>query len=387
MSQRSNVGATMESPSLWMAALDTMDFSMPSYSDSVGSSTSSSSTKAPPSFNPFADSKSDSTATIKEEAAPAPVKESAAERRAADKAAADAKKAEEQAAADAKKAAKEARLQAEKEKQRVALERQRQQPAKEEVVDEKSSVGDHHMGKPSRLSFQPYFTAGTNSIVSLNDDPQAPVEAPVFVAPEPKPAPAPAPAPTPEPAGTTSDLQLPELKLPSFGMPKFDTPKFDVPSFETPKMETPKFDVPKFDTPKFEMPSFDTPKFDSPKFDTPKFDTPKFDTPKFDTPKFDMPSFNTPKFETPKFDFPKLDTPKFDLPSAPQVDAPKFDFPETPKVSLPFLGGGGGDRTMGDSVPSFEDSIDPQEVRDERAREARQDYKVADSRAKVREQA
>ncbi len=139
--QQRSTGSLRESPSLWMAAfggVETMDFSMPSYSDSTGSS-SGSKVKEAPSFNPFADTKYESTTTSTEEA-PAPVKETASQRRAAEKEVADAKKAEEQAAADAKKAAKEARLQAEKEKQRVVLERQRQQPAKEDVVDEKTPV-------------------------------------------------------------------------------------------------------------------------------------------------------------------------------------------------------------------------------------------------------
>lgn len=140
--------------------VETMDFSMPSYSDATKSESmkSKSSDSGAPSFNPFGDfdfgmNKDEAAAPAEEAspAAPAAVKDTskedakaaekakkeeekaaAAAKKAEEKAAAEAKKAEEKAAAEAKKAEKEARRKAELEKQKAAVERAKE--AKEETA-------------------------------------------------------------------------------------------------------------------------------------------------------------------------------------------------------------------------------------------------------------
>jgi hypothetical protein len=159
--------SAMSGSSLQLSAKDDiyMDFTMPSYSESAGSS--SSAKKDPPSFgNPFGDfdfgakkeedvaapapapapATVDTSAEDKaaEEAAKKAEKEAAAKRKEeekaakeaakeAEKAAAAEKKAAGEAEAAAKKAEKEARRQAEKEKQRLAVEREK---AAKEVISE-----------------------------------------------------------------------------------------------------------------------------------------------------------------------------------------------------------------------------------------------------------
>lgn len=66
---------------------------------------------------------------------------------------------------------------------------------------------------------------------------------------------------------------------------------------------------------------------------------------------------------------------------------PKIDMPKLPSVSLPsfsnpFAGGGGG----GSDSSSSDALLEPREVRDEKARQARQVFLDADNDAKVIEQ-
>ena len=129
---------------------------------------------------------------------------------------------------------------------------------------------------------------------------------------------------------------------------------------EAPKFEAPKFEAPKFEAPKFEAPSL--PKFDAPKFDAPKFDAPKFEAPKFEAPKFEAP-------ETPSIELPKVEAPKFEAPALP---------------SLPSFGGGGGETSSESEYDENGEFIEPQEVRDDRAKEARSVFLDADNDAKVR---
>jgi len=112
-----------------------------------------------------------------------------------------------------------------------------------------------------------------------------------------------------------------------------------------------------------EMPSFKAPEI--PEFKAPKFE---FEAPKLD--KFEAPDI--PKFEAPKFEAPKLDN----LPSMPKVDMPKVSLP-----SLPSFGGGGGG---GEPKPAATDGdLEPQEVRDGRAKDARNVFLDYDKIAKV----
>jgi hypothetical protein len=110
--------------------------------------------------------------------------------------------------------------------------------------------------------------------------------------------------------------------------------------------------------PKFDMP--DTSKFKAP--DMPKFDMP--DTSSFKAP--DMSSFSVPKFDLPKNDY-------IDFDQMPKFDAPKVGLPS----NLPsFPSFGGGDSSKNGVI------LAPQEVRDDRAREARQEYLQFDASAK-----
>jgi hypothetical protein len=110
------------------SGFDTLDFSMPSYGDSVRGPT-----KDPPSFsNPFGDIKIPSLSTeeatsadSKKDSPDAFIEAKKAEQKAEQKAAEDKKAADAEAAAQ-KKAEKEARRQAELEKQRAAVERARE---------------------------------------------------------------------------------------------------------------------------------------------------------------------------------------------------------------------------------------------------------------------
>jgi hypothetical protein len=77
-----------------------------------------------------------------------------------------------------------------------------------------------------------------------------------------------------------------------------------------------------------------------------------------------------PKFDMPKMDMPKVDMPKMDIPKVamPQFEAPKFAAPS-----------GDYDSTFASEI----EDIEPQEIRDERAKGARSIYKEADQTAQV----
>jgi chemotaxis protein histidine kinase CheA len=123
----------------------------------------------------------------------------------------------------------------------------------------------------------------------------------------------------------------------------------------------------------FSMP--DMPKFEAPKFEAP--DMPKFEAPDIKLP--DKASFSMP--DMPKFDMPKTPDIKLDLPKAPTFDMPNVDLPKVdmPKISLPSFGGGGG----GDANQNVADTdLEPQEVRDARAKDARNVFLDYDKTAK-----
>ena len=286
--QQEQVAAT-DSSNLVVSAIETMDFSMPSYDGEASSSAPKS--MDIPSFNPFGgggeSTSSRPTETDLEKEAVKKAEESRAAEKARKKEEAEAKKAEEKAEKERKAAEKAERRRAEKEKQRLAVESAMERAAAKQA-------------------------------------------APVVVVPEPE----------PEPAVVEE--------------------KEEAPKFEAPKFEAPKFDAPKFEAPKFEAPSL--PKFDAPKFDAPKFDAPKFEAPKFEAPKFEAP-------ETPSIELPKVEAPKFEAPALP---------------SLPSFGGGGGETSSESEYDENGEFIEPQEVRDDRAKEARSVFLDADNDAKVR---
>ncbi|GAX27654.1 hypothetical protein FisN_13Hh254 [Fistulifera solaris] len=257
----------LDVPTTVTAAIDTMDFSMPSYDEASKGDVKNKG--GAPAFNPFGDF----TPSIVDNGADSADKEAAAAKKAEEKEAAAAKKAE--AAAKkaeekaAKEAAKEARRLEQAELQRAAQERAQQ-------ADEGSSAK--------------------------------------FVAPD------------------LSDIKAPDLKMP------------DISSFKAPDIKMP--DMSSFKAP--EMP------------DISSFKAPE------------MPDVKVPDFAG------KLNIP--DLPeNFPKIDAsslPKFDTSNLPKVSIPGF----------DSQPIDLDSLEPQEVRDQRAREARETYLEADEEAKAAEQ-
>ena len=278
-------------------------------------------------------------------------------------------------------------------------------------------------------------TAGSSSsnskIPSFNPfgdfEPQILKSAPAPDAPPAPAAPAPAPAASAPAAAADSeafefkapDISLPEFKapsLPSFKAPSFKTP--DLPDMKAPEMPT--LDMPKLNFKAPEMPKFSMPSLpssgdgSSSSFRLPSFgggasdsvdddddvDEPsgaaKFTAPEL--PKISMPS--VPEFKAPSFD--GFKAPSFSMPQLPKLggggsdvdydlDIPKFEAPKVsmPQVSMPsFPSFGGGDSSSSSSsfAGGAEEEAEPQEVRDERAREARQVYASFDSDAKAIEQ-
>eukprot|EP00586_Coscinodiscus_wailesii_P023904 CAMPEP_0172504670 /NCGR_PEP_ID=MMETSP1066-20121228/180454_1 /TAXON_ID=671091 /ORGANISM="Coscinodiscus wailesii, Strain CCMP2513" /LENGTH=418 /DNA_ID=CAMNT_0013280945 /DNA_START=137 /DNA_END=1393 /DNA_ORIENTATION=- len=221
---------TASTPSNILAAAqyETLDFSMPSYSDP---SSTSSSSPSPPSFaNPFTELKlpppntekaaedkaEEVKAAAEDKAKAAEEKKAAAEKAKEERLAAEKKKQEEVAArrAEEEKAAaeKKARVEAEKQKQREAAEKAKQAEA-EEKAKRKEEAGAEEKEAPALPKF----------------------DIPSFKAP---------------------DISVPEVKAPAFDVPKFKTPAFDAPKFEKPdlsSLKAPEFkapDIPKFDIPK-----------------------------------------------------------------------------------------------------------------------------------------
>jgi hypothetical protein len=109
---------------------------------------------------------------------------------------------------------------------------------------------------------------------------------------------------------------------------------------------------------------------------------PEFKAPdvKLEIPDFKVPDFKVPDFKAPDVKFPSFSMPKIDLPDmpttsgAPAFSTPKFDIPKVSSVSMPKL----------DLRMDEDEDIEPQEIRDERAKEARTAFKEVDEKAKVR---
>ncbi len=102
--------------------------------------------------------------------------------------------------------------------------------------------------------------------------------------------------------------------------------------------------------------------------------------PEFKAPevKLEIPEFKAPDLKMPSFTMPKVDLPDVAKNAAaptftaPKFDIPKVEMPKTPSISIPKL-----------DVRTVEEDIEPQEIRDEKARAAREVYKEADEKAKV----
>lgn len=119
-------------------------------------------------------------------------------------------------------------------------------------------------------------------------------------------------------------------------------------------------------------PKAEAPKLEVPSFEAPKIEAPKVEMPKFDAPKFDIPKFEAPKFEAPKFEAPSISLPAPEVPKAPFTPLP----PPPPKVIESSV----------EAAPAVEEEfVEPQEVRDEKAREARAVFKELDKDAKALE--
>ncbi len=241
---------------------DYLDFSMPSYGDTVTNSAKVKSSDSAPAFsNPFADFGSTSSDTAAEDKA-AKEQDAAASKAAKEQAAAD-KKAADEAVAAQKKAEKEARREAEKEKQRLAVQRAN------EIKEEKAAA------------------AAESAPAVSYELPE--IKAPEFKAP---------------------DIKVPEFKAPDIKVPEFKAPDFG--GFKAPETSV---DVPEFKAPEFKAPDIKMPEVSLPKFSMPKMpDMPKIDTPSVSTPSFSAPSTS--------FDAPKI--PSFSAPSVPSFSAPSF---------------------------------------------------------------
>jgi hypothetical protein len=114
----------------------------------------------------------------------------------------------------------------------------------------------------------------------------------------------------------------------------------------------------------------------APEFKAPdvKLDIPDFKAPDFKVPDFKVPDFKAPDVKIPSFSMPKIDVPSMPTTSgAPALSVPKFDFPKGTSISMPNL----------DLRTEVEEDIEPQEIRDERAKEARAVYREAEEKAKV----
>lgn len=241
---------------------DYLDFSMPSYGDSMSSGAKAKSDSNAPAFNnPFSDSDGASDDKAAAKASKQAEREEMLRRKAEEKAARDAEKAaKEQAAAERKaadeaaaaqkKAEREARREAEKEKQRLAVQRANEQ--KEEKAAAATVTADEEDDNSEKVS-----------LPEVVPEVQAPdIKVPEFKAP---------------------DIKVPEFKAPDFS--GFKAP--DIPEFKAPDVKVPDVSIPKFSVPKIpDIPTPDTSSISAPSFSLPST--------KIEAPK--VPSFSTPSF-------------------------------------------------------------------------------------------
>ena len=107
----------------------------------------------------------------------------------------------------------------------------------------------------------------------------------------------------------------------------------------------------------------------APEFKVPEISAPKVEIPSFSAPKVEIPSFSAPKVDIPSFSAPKVDIPSFSVPSKVDVPPPKVSS-APPSFDL--------DKSSAPSEP-----LESQEVRDEKASNAKSKFKRLDEEAKV----
>lgn len=127
---------------------------------------------------------------------------------------------------------------------------------------------------------------------------------------------------------------------------------------EAKKEETPAA-APAATPPAVDAPTFKAPDVDLSDIKMPKFSMPKVDVPKIDTSKVNIPKFEAPKVDIPKFDAPKVDLPKFQAPPSPKTSSQSYNFDGD--FSAPVS-------ARKEDVPEV--PVEPQEIRDDRARAA-----------------
>lgn len=214
------------------SSFDTLDFSLPSYSEANGGTAEKSEApKSAPGFSAgFPELKlpgsgdSESSAPAVDEAEKKAADEASKKAAEEDKAAAK-KAAEEDKAAKAKakedariakeKEAAEKEAAAEKKKAELAVRREAEKQKQEEMVARQRAADEKAKAEAAAQSDEA-------KVESPKPDPSP--------APAPKPAPAPAPKPAPAPVVSAPEVKLPEFAVPEMKIPAFTAPKFEMPS-------------------------------------------------------------------------------------------------------------------------------------------------------------
>lgn len=251
-----------EQPSTTLAAIsgnvESMDFSMPSYGDSIKSTEIKTKTAAP-SFNPFGDFepafKDDSEEKAAEAAKKAEEKAAFEQKKAEEKAALEQRKAEEKAAAEQKKAEEKAAAEQKKAEEKAAMEKKK---SEEKAAAEQKRA------------------AAAAEKVAVKVDASGSVAAP--------------------PA-----FDIPEVKAPEIKIPDFKAPDVKVPDFKAPAIDMPKFNM---DTSKLGFDNIKMP-------DTSKLGFDNIKMP--DTSKLGLDNINMP--DASKLGLDKVSVPKVSIPS------------------------------------------------------------------------
>merc|ERR1711862_673972 len=89
-----------------------------------------------------------------------------------------------------------------------------------------------------------------------------------------------------------------------------------------------------------------------------------------------MADFKAPDFKAPEVNIPSFSAPKINLPSAPKLDKPAVPVPT--KVNNPPSFDFDSKKASSDA----EEDLEPQEVRDQRAKDAKSEFKKLDQEAK-----
>lgn len=310
------------------ASFDTLDFSLPSYSEATGGSSSSEDSSSSP-----------------EVSTKSSVVDTSASDRAAEKAREKERKAEEKAAGERKAADEKAA----KEKDAADEKAAKEKAKADRLAAAKRSAAEQAARRAAEIEEENKPSPSPTSIVEEKKEVDA---TPAFKTPDLK----------------APDLQVvPDFKVPDFKVPSFKAPDFKVPDFKAPDtiIKAPEFSTPELKAPELKAPEFKTPEIKAPKFKTPEF---KASVPEFKAPEFKAPDVKLPEFKAPA-------VPKFDIPSretSPPSSSASYDFDVSSDSRI--------------SVSEPEEYIEPQEVRDERAKEAKIVFKDAAKEAKAIEQ-